>query len=329
MNNTEVFVPDLDAGPFMARGQKQRCLSALDPHVTSEEDLLNEEVDGFMAVPMRRSCRLRTSVHTLDPFRRHSWEPGKRLQEAESDYEQLSLSLKGLDPGEIDRNMGNRRDPRRTPIIRSTDELESLLALRGEDLEVTQEEHTKRLQAYINSQPFQYNPLSKSVSMSGIERTYCYPDGDCNKRRACPYCSMEAVPFAIIYTRAAADDCQKLVQTEISSLLDHVSVLSDRVRSCFGGFRWHICLWFHNVLSCIHDRCQDKSTLSCSEIDALETDEKENREKEESPLGRTLSFIKRMTSGKSKIGGGKQEQAPELFVAAVVKQGKPSHKPVC
>lgn len=45
------------------------------------------------------------------------------------------------------------------------------------------------------------------------------------------------------------------------------------------------------------------SAVSCGEIDSLETDEKENRLKEESPFGRTLSFIRKMTSGKHKVGG--------------------------
>ncbi|OCT66629.1 hypothetical protein XELAEV_18042883mg [Xenopus laevis] len=176
MNNADVFVTGGEAGVFMARVPKQRCLSALDPRIPSEEDLHSEELDGFIAVPLRRSCRLRSSLHSMDAFRRHSWEPGKRLQEMEADYEELSQSLKGLDAEEIEGNMGNRRDPRRTPIISSTDELESWLSTRGEDLEVTQEEHAKRLQAYLSSQHYLYNPLSKSVSMSGIDRTFCYPD---------------------------------------------------------------------------------------------------------------------------------------------------------
>ncbi|CAH2327224.1 rho guanine nucleotide exchange factor 2 isoform X1 [Pelobates cultripes] len=233
MNNTEVFVTDGDAGFFTGRGQKTRCLSAIEPRVPSEVDLQDEEMDRFLGVPLRRSCRLRSSMHDKDAFRRHSWEPGKRLQEAEADYEQLSVSLKGLDPEEIEGNMGYKRDPRRTPIIRSTDELESLLSLRGEDVEVTQEEHAKRLQAYLASQAYIYNNLSKSVSMTGIDHTYCYNDD--------------------------------------------VSLYSNGRRHA-------------NRLY----------TLSCGDIHDLETDEKENRDKEESPLGRTLSFIKKMAGSKSK-----------------------------
>uniref|UniRef100_A0A8C5PMP8 Rho guanine nucleotide exchange factor 2 n=1 Tax=Leptobrachium leishanense TaxID=445787 RepID=A0A8C5PMP8_9ANUR len=143
------------------------------------------------------------------------------------------VSLKGLDPGQIEENMGYRKDPRRTPIIRSTDELESLLSLRGEDHEVTQEEHAKRLQAYLSSQAFICNPISKSVSMTGIDHRYSYNDD--------------------------------------------VSL-------------------YHNG----RHNANRLSALSCGDIGDLETDEKENRDKEESPLGRTLSFIKKMTGSKSK-----------------------------
>ncbi|KAM8921707.1 rho guanine nucleotide exchange factor 2 isoform 3-T3 [Pelodytes ibericus] len=230
MNNTEVFAPG-ETGLYNGRGQKQRCLSAIEPRMPSEVDLQDEELDRFLGVPLRRSCRLRSSVNDRDSFRRHSWEPGKKLQEAESDYEELSVSLKGLGPEEIDGNMGYRRDPRRTPIIRSTDELETLLSLRGEDQEVTQEEHAKRLQAYLSSQAYLSNPISKSVSMTGIDHTYSYND---------------------------------------------------------------------DVTLYSNGRYPASSALSCGDIDALETDEKENRDKEDSPLGRTLSFIKKMAGGKSK-----------------------------
>ncbi|XP_044130212.1 rho guanine nucleotide exchange factor 2 isoform X1 [Bufo gargarizans] len=169
MNNSEVF----DAGPYMVRGHKQRCLSAVEPDVPSELEIQEhqEEQDMFLGVPMRRYGPSRRSVHVRDSFRRHSWEPGKRTQEEQANYD--SLSLKGLDAEEMEENMGYNRDPRRTPIIRSTDELESLLSLRGEDMEVTQEEHAKRLQEYL-SQVYCYSPLSKSVSMTGIDDVVLY-----------------------------------------------------------------------------------------------------------------------------------------------------------
>ncbi|XP_073465400.1 rho guanine nucleotide exchange factor 2 isoform X4 [Aquarana catesbeiana] len=231
MNNTDIFAPVGDAGPFAMRGHKQRCLSAVEPGTPSEMDLKDEEQDRFLGVPLRRYCPTRSSAHMRDSFRRHSWEPGKRLQEEETNYDELSLSLKGLDPEEIEAAMGYPKDPRRTPITSSNDELENLLLMRGEDLEVTQEEHAKRLHAYLSSQNYLYNPLSKSVSMTGID--HCYPDD--------------------------------------VSLYSHGQRMSNGL-----------------------------SAVSCGEIDSLETDEKENRLKEESPFERTLSFIRKMTSGKHK-----------------------------
>ncbi|XP_018426091.1 PREDICTED: uncharacterized protein LOC108798802, partial [Nanorana parkeri] len=174
MNNTEVFAPVGDAGPFAMRGHKQRCMSAMEPVTSTDGDFKDEEQDRFLGVPLRRYCPTRSSAHIRDSFRRHSWEPGKRLQEEESNYDELSLSLKGLDPEEIEEAMGYRRDPRRTPITCSNDELENLLLMRGEDVEVTQEEHAKRLRAYLSSQNYVFNALSKSVSMTGID--HCYPD---------------------------------------------------------------------------------------------------------------------------------------------------------
>ncbi|KAM9294606.1 rho guanine nucleotide exchange factor 2 [Gastrophryne carolinensis] len=231
MSDAEVFAPAGDAGLFGRRqSHKQRCLSAAEPHMPSDGELQDEEQDRFLGVPLRRYQPARSAAQVRDSFRRHSWEPGKRLQEAESNYHELSLSLKGLDPEEMEEAMAYARDPRRTPIIRSTEELENLLSLRGEDLEVTQEEHAKRLQAYLSSQKYLYNPLSKSVSMTGIDN--CYPDD--------------------------------------------------------------VSLYSHGRLA------NGLSAMSCGEIDILETDEKENRVKEESTFERTLSFIRKVTSGKNK-----------------------------
>ncbi|XP_077116333.1 rho guanine nucleotide exchange factor 2 isoform X1 [Ranitomeya variabilis] len=221
MNDPEVF----GAGPCMVRGHKQHCTSALEPRVPGDLDLqeLQEEQDGFLGVPMRRYGPMRCSAHVRDSFRRHSWEPGKRLQEEEAQYD--SLSFKGLDPEEMEENLDYNRDPRRTPIIRSTDELESLLSIRGEDAEVTQEEHAKRLQEYL-AHVYRYSPLSKSVSMTGIDDVVLYSHGN------------------------------------------HLG----------------------NGLSAV----------SCGEFDVLETDEKENTNKEESRFERTLSFIRKISGGKSK-----------------------------
>uniref|UniRef100_A0ACB8G8Q6 Uncharacterized protein n=1 Tax=Sphaerodactylus townsendi TaxID=933632 RepID=A0ACB8G8Q6_9SAUR len=67
-------------------------------------------------------------------------------------------------------------DPRRIPIIRSSDEMESVLSQDEEDddLEVAQE-HSMRMQAYRASPGSVCTSLSKSVSMSVIDS---YPDAD-------------------------------------------------------------------------------------------------------------------------------------------------------
>uniref|UniRef100_A0A8C3IPV4 Rho guanine nucleotide exchange factor 2 n=1 Tax=Chrysemys picta bellii TaxID=8478 RepID=A0A8C3IPV4_CHRPI len=143
-----------------------------------------EEEDRFLGVPLRRSCMSRTSFRGRDSYRRHSWEPGKKLQ-SDPDYNQMSVSLKGLAPEELDSAEGQldgfsrpRRDPRRAPIIRSNDELESLLSQdeeeEEEDLERAQED-ARSLQAYRTGQNPASSALSKCVSLSGIDR---FPDAD-------------------------------------------------------------------------------------------------------------------------------------------------------
>lgn len=82
--------PDIFLGPCEGalRGvpvQKRRCVSVLEPITTAgpsaqAEEEEDEEEGSFQGVPLRRSCALRTSVRSRDPFRRHSWEPGKELR---------------------------------------------------------------------------------------------------------------------------------------------------------------------------------------------------------------------------------------------------------
>ncbi|XP_030042925.1 rho guanine nucleotide exchange factor 2 isoform X1 [Microcaecilia unicolor] len=171
---TDLLLPAGDGAGYPLRRQKIRCMSAVE-HLSAcgpeeEEEgwqgaAEEEELDSFLGVPLRRSCRLRTSVQSHDAFRRHSWEPGKELQSRE-DYEERSASLKGLDPEEIENTMGRRRDPRRVPIIHSNEALESLFSPEEED-------EMKRLRgASIHSEYFDSNSLSKSVSMTGIDHTY-------------------------------------------------------------------------------------------------------------------------------------------------------------
>ncbi|XP_077183017.1 rho guanine nucleotide exchange factor 2 isoform X3 [Paroedura picta] len=134
----------------------------------------------------------------------------------------------------MDRHARGRKDPRRIPIIRSNDEMESLLSQDEEDddLEVTQE-HSKRMQAYRASPSTGCPSLSKSVSMSVIDS---YPDAD-----------------------------------EVSLYIDAVSLAN--------GF----------------------ITGSCGQLDTTtgEAEDKVHPQREGTTLGRTLSFLKKMT-GKSK-----------------------------
>ncbi|XP_063002311.1 A-kinase anchor protein 13-like [Elgaria multicarinata webbii] len=147
-----------------------------------------EEEDGddrFLRVQMRRPGVLRGSAQMYDCFRRHSWEPGKVLEE-DPGFDQRSMSLKGLDPDAIDSSSTDqldglplgRRDPRRDPIIHSNDEMESLLSQDEEDEEDDREvsrEHSQRIRAYHASPSSVCSSLSKSVSMSGVDN---YLDAD-------------------------------------------------------------------------------------------------------------------------------------------------------
>ncbi|XP_034612305.1 rho guanine nucleotide exchange factor 2 isoform X2 [Trachemys scripta elegans] len=190
MNSPDQCQGACDGVPCRARGQKRRCMSAVEqdscPGGDSEADweMEEEKEDRFLGVPLRRSCMSRTSFRGRDSYRRHSWEPGKKLP-SDPDYDQMSVSLKGLAPEELDSAEGQldgfsrpRRDPRRAPIIRSNDELESLLSQdeeeEEEDLERAQED-ARSLQAYRTGQNPASSALSKCVSLSGIDR---FPDAD-------------------------------------------------------------------------------------------------------------------------------------------------------
>ncbi|XP_075763554.1 rho guanine nucleotide exchange factor 2 isoform X2 [Pelodiscus sinensis] len=182
MNSSAQWPGACDGAPCRAQCQKRRCMSAVEqgscPDGDPEADWeVEEEGDRFLGVPLRRLCKLRSSMHPPDSFRRHSWEPGKELQ-SDPDYDQLSVSLKELDSttGQLDDFSRHRRDPRRAPIIRSNDELESLLSQdeEEEDLERAQED-ARRLQAYRTGQHPASSALSKSMSLSGIDS---FPNAD-------------------------------------------------------------------------------------------------------------------------------------------------------
>lgn len=97
MEGPDIFLGPCEGALGGVLGQKHRCVSALEP-VTApspsaeagweEEEEEGTDEDRFQGVPLRRSCALRTSVRSWDPFRRHSWEPGKELRGVPG-YDQL------------------------------------------------------------------------------------------------------------------------------------------------------------------------------------------------------------------------------------------------
>ncbi|XP_070622763.1 rho guanine nucleotide exchange factor 2 isoform X2 [Erythrolamprus reginae] len=169
--------------------QKPHCLSAMEPGPSlagdweapdEEEEKEEEESNQFLNVHMRRSRTLRGSSPMYDSFRRHSWEPGKVLEE-DPDFDQRSLSLKELAPNgldsteQLDGHSLGRRDPRRDPMVHSNGEMGSLLSQDEEEEEDGQgmsREPYKRKQIYSLSPS---SALPKSVSMSVIDS---YPDAD-------------------------------------------------------------------------------------------------------------------------------------------------------
>ncbi|XP_075593594.1 rho guanine nucleotide exchange factor 2 isoform X4 [Balearica regulorum gibbericeps] len=259
MDGPDIFLGPCEGALGGVPGQRRRCMSALEPVTASspgteagweEEEEEDENEDRFRGVPLRRACALRTSIRSRDPFRRHSWEPGKELRGVPG-YDQLSVSLKGLSPDDIDSSaeqldrLGRqRRDPRRAPLIHSNDDLESLLSQDEEDEADVQraQEDARRLPAYRARQSAGGCALPKSASLSVIDS---FPDAD------------EISPFA-------------------------------SQRSLVNGF----------------------SAGSCGQL----AGEAGSQSWEETPLGRTLSFIKKMTGKtkskeKEKMKEGKEKDA--------------------
>ncbi|XP_074020547.1 rho guanine nucleotide exchange factor 2 isoform X1 [Numenius arquata] len=253
MEGPDIFLGPCEGALCGVPGQKRRCMSALEPVTPTsppggragwgEEE---EDEERFPGVPLRRACALRTSIRCRDPFRRHSWEPGKELRGIPG-YDHLSVSLKGLSTEELDSSaeqldrLGrHRRDPRRAPLLHSNDDLESLLSQDEED-----EADVQRAQEDARGLPG-YGAggrcLSKSASLSVIDS---FPDPD------------EMSPFA-------------------------------SQQSLVNGF----------------------GAGSCGQL----AEEAGSQSWEETPLGRTLSFIKRMTGKtkskeKEKMKEGKEKDA--------------------
>ncbi|XP_068518810.1 rho guanine nucleotide exchange factor 2 isoform X3 [Anas acuta] len=183
MDGPEIFLGPCEGALCGVPGQKRRCMSALEPVTVpspkseaswgEEEEEDEEDEERFRGVPLRRACALRTSMRSRDPFRRHSWEPGKELRGVPG-YDQLSVSLKGLSPDDIDSSteqldgLGRRRwDPRRAPLIHSTESLLSLDEEDEADLQRAQED-ARRLQVY-GARSAGGCALAKSASLSVID----------------------------------------------------------------------------------------------------------------------------------------------------------------
>ncbi|XP_050843629.1 uncharacterized protein LOC127061144 [Serinus canaria] len=111
---------------------RRRCVSVLEPGTAWDEDEEEEEEEEgrIRGVALRRSGALRSS---LDPFRRHSWEPGKDPRGIPG-YGQLSRSPElGSSAEQLGGLCRRPRDPRRAPLVHSSDELDSLLSQDEED----------------------------------------------------------------------------------------------------------------------------------------------------------------------------------------------------
>ncbi|KAK2507592.1 hypothetical protein MC885_021599, partial [Smutsia gigantea] len=91
----EVFLAGGDPVPH---GYTRRCLSVVETRSQleeEEEEGKRKEGDGSHAVPLRRSGAFRAHNHTYDPFKRHSWGPGRELQDPLSSgpLRQMPLAL--------------------------------------------------------------------------------------------------------------------------------------------------------------------------------------------------------------------------------------------
>ncbi|XP_065516043.1 rho guanine nucleotide exchange factor 2 isoform X1 [Lathamus discolor] len=244
MDDPDVFLGPCEGALCRVPGQKRRCMSALEP-VTGPGSEEEEDEDRVQAVPLRRSCALR--IGSRDPFRRHSWEPGKELRGVPG-YDHLRVSLKGLSPDDTDSSVEqldglgcHQRDPRRNPLVHSNDDLESLLSQAEADERWAQED-VQGLPISRTRQSFHSYSLSKSTSLGTINR--------------CPNA-------------------------------DEISLFASQ-QSLVNG----------------------SGAGSCGQLEQ----EAGNQSREETPLGRTLSFIKRMTGKtkskeKEKMKEGKEKDA--------------------
>ncbi|XP_026340951.1 rho guanine nucleotide exchange factor 2 isoform X1 [Ursus americanus] len=153
----EVF---LAGGDVVPQGHTRRCLSAVESREQLEEEEEEEaaagktdEGDGFHAVPLRRSGAFRAHGHNHNPFKRHSWGPGRELQDPLSRSELQASGCAGAREG---------------PLLQSQEELDAFLERQRQG---GQHSRVGQSCCHPSAGPLDHSApgmLSKSVSMSGI-----------------------------------------------------------------------------------------------------------------------------------------------------------------
>ncbi|XP_020768108.2 rho guanine nucleotide exchange factor 2 isoform X3 [Odocoileus virginianus] len=113
----------------------------------------NKEGEAFHAVPLRRSGAFRAHSHKYDPFKRHSWGPGRELQDPLSRNKLQASGCTG---------------PEEPSLLRSQEELDPFLELQHQG---GQSSCVDQGSSQPPAGPLDHSGtgmLSKSVSMSGI-----------------------------------------------------------------------------------------------------------------------------------------------------------------
>ncbi|XP_033713237.1 rho guanine nucleotide exchange factor 2 isoform X1 [Tursiops truncatus] len=146
----------LTGGDLVPQGHTRRCLSVVESREQleeNEEEGEKKEGDGFHAVPLRRSRAFRAYSHNYDPFKRHSWGPGKELQDPLSGNKLQASGCVGS------------QEPR---LLQSQEELDPFLELQHQG---GQPSCVGQRSCHPSAGLLDHSPtgmLSKSVSMSGI-----------------------------------------------------------------------------------------------------------------------------------------------------------------
>ncbi|XP_025286674.3 rho guanine nucleotide exchange factor 2 isoform X2 [Canis lupus dingo] len=147
----EVF---LAGGDLVPQGHTRRCLSVVESgeQLEEEEEEGNtEKGNGFHPMPLRRSGAFR--AHNHNPFKRHSWGPGRELRDPLSRSELQASGCMGC---------------QEAPSSQSQEELDAFLGLQRQG---GQPSYGGQSCCHPSADPLDHSAtgmLSKSVSMSGI-----------------------------------------------------------------------------------------------------------------------------------------------------------------